>query len=145
MFLVDAPVVAVGSSPSSLFTGDSLYLTCSISLTSELVSGTSLQIIWTLPNNSIIVASSYNNSNSSGTVEGGGLSYSSVVHISHVLRANTGIYNCLAKINSTHQFIQSDSAMSSSSTSVTVQGQLIRNTELFKQCLVFNNSDTGGY
>ena len=57
VFVVGAPTqVTVAAPPSVLSLGDSLMLTCSITLLSGLASDTALEVSWTLPDSSTIVA-----------------------------------------------------------------------------------------
>ena len=113
--IVAAPTsVMVATPSSSLSTGDPLSLTCTIMLASEVVTDTSLEVVWTLPNNSMIMASS------SGT----GKSYTSSLSITSLTNSDTGTYTCTATLTSTIPFVSSsDSAMGS--TGVTIQGELI--------------------
>ena len=111
------------ASPSSLSTGDPLSLTCSIMLTSEVISGTSLEVVWTLPNGSIIMADS--SGTGSATLTGTGTSYSSTLNLTSLTASSAGTYTCSAALSSTIPFVTS-SETTIGSNNFTIQGKLKR-------------------
>ncbi len=88
------------SSPSVLNVGSDLSLTCSVSLNSE-VDGR-LEVMWTLPNNSMIMAAT---SGTSATLTGSGTSYNSTLTVTEVSTSDAGNYTCSARITSSNPFV----------------------------------------
>ena len=119
--VVGAPTSVIVAPPSSsLSTGDPLSLTCSIMLASEVVSGTSLEVVWTLPNGSTIMA---NSSGISITLTGTGTSYTSILSLTSLTALSAGTYTCSAALSSTIPFVTS-SGSTMGSNNLTIQGIL---------------------
>ena len=123
--VVGAPTPVMVASPlSSLSTGDPLSLSCSIMLASDVVSGTSLEVVWTLPNGSIIMADS--SGTGSATLTGTGTSYTSILNLTSLTASHAGTYTCSAALSSTIPFVTSSDATMGSN-NLTIQGKLKRN------------------
>ena len=119
--VVGAPTSVIVAPPSSsLSTGDSLSLTCSIMLASEVVSGTSLEVVWTLPDGSTIMA---NSSGISIKLTGTGTSYTSTLSLTSLTALSAGTYTCSAALSSTIPFVTS-SVSTMGSHNLTIQGKL---------------------
>ena len=116
-----APTSVMVASPSSLSTGDPLSLTCSIMLASDVASGNSLEVMWTLPIGSIIMADS--SGTGSATLSGTGTSYSSILSITSLTASSAGTYTCSAALSSTVPFVTS-SVSTMGSNNLTIQGEL---------------------
>ena len=119
--VVGAPTSLIVAPPSSsLSTGNPLSLTCSIMLASEVVSGTSLEVVWTIPDGSTIMA---NSSGISITLTGTGTSYSSILSLTSLTALSAGTYTCSAALSSTIPFVTS-SGSTMGSNNLTIQGKL---------------------
>ncbi len=92
----------VSSPPSPLSVGSDLSLTCSISLNSEVPTDGRLEVMWTLPNNSIIIAAT---SGTSATLTGSGTSYNSTLTVTEISTSDAGNYTCSARITSSNPFV----------------------------------------
>ncbi len=101
---------------SSLSTGDTLYLSCSIVLANPLTSGTSLEVIWMLPDGSTIMASS---ADIVSTPSASNNSFSATFNISSLTPSHAGLYQCSVRIASTVPQISS-SQSTIGSTNVTI-------------------------
>ena len=122
--VVGAPTsVMVAPPSSSLSTGDPLSLTCSIMLANDVVSGTSLEVVWTLPDNSTVMA---NSSGISITVTGSDTTYSSILNLTSLTASHAGTYTCSAALSSNIPLVTS-SVSTMGSNNVTIQGELKRN------------------
>ena len=113
--------VMVDPPSSSLSTGDPLSLNCSIMLASEVVSGTSLEVVWTLPNGSFIMTDS-SGTGSGATLTGTGTSYTSILSITSLTASSAGTYTCSAALLSTIPLVTSSETTMGSS-NVTIQGE----------------------
>ena len=118
--VVGAPTSVMVVPPSlSLSTGDTLSLTCSIMLASDVVSGTSLEVVWTLPYGSTIMA---NSSGISITLTGTGTSYTSTISLISLTASSAGTYTCSAALSSTIPLVTS-SGSTMGSNNLTIQGE----------------------
>ena len=97
-------MLAEVSSPSPLSVGSDLSLTCSISLNSEVPTDGRLEVMWTLPNNSMIMAAT---SGTSATLTGSGTSYNSTLTVTEVSTSDAGHYTCSASITSSNPHVTS--------------------------------------
>ncbi len=102
---------------SSLSTGDTLYLSCSIVLANPFTSGTSLEVTWILPDNSTIRASSADIVSTHSTSN---TSFSATLTITSLTPSHAGLYQCSVRIASTVPQISS-SQSTIGSTNVTMQ------------------------
>ncbi len=84
--------------------GSDLSLTCSISLNSEVPTDGRLEVMWTLPNTSMIMAAT---SGTSATLTGSGTSYNSTLTVIEVSTSDAGNYTCSASITSSNLFVTS--------------------------------------
>ncbi len=110
------------SSPSVLSVGSDLSLTCSISLNSgEVPTDGRLEVMWTLPNNSMIMAAT---SGTSATLTGSGTSYNSTLTVTEVSTSDAGNYTCSARITSSNPFVIS-SIPTMGAALVVIQGKLL--------------------
>ena len=106
------------STSASLFSvGDSTSLTCAIMLVNDLINGTSLEVNWTLPDNSVRMAGG----SSDATLTGSGTSYESVLTTPTLSLSLAGTYNCSAMVSSTLPLTTNSEAVMDSSV-VEVQG-----------------------
>ena len=106
------------STPASPFSeGNSTSLTCTIMLVNDLLTGTSLDSNWTLPDNSVRMACG----SSDATLTGSGTSYESVLTIPTLSLSLAGSYNCSAMVTSTLPLTTNSEAVMDSAV-VTVQG-----------------------
>ena len=116
--VVGAPSAMV-TTPASLFSvGDSTSLTCTIILVNNLVTSTSLEVNWTLPDNSARIAGT----SSDATLTGNGTSYESVLTIPTLSLSLAGIYICSAIVTSTLPLTTNSEVVMNSSV-VTVQSK----------------------
>ena len=116
--VVGAPSAMV-TTPASLFSvGDSTSLTCTIMLVNNLITGTSLEVNWTLPDNSARMAGT----SSDATLTGNGTSYDSVLTIPTLSLSLAGVYICSAIVTSTLPLTTNSEAVMNSSI-VTVQSK----------------------
>ncbi len=90
------------SSPSPLSEGSDLSLTCSVTLNSEVPTDGRLEVIWTLPNNSMIMAATIG---TSATLTGSGTSYNSTLTVTEISTSDAGNYTCAARITSSNPFV----------------------------------------
>ena len=90
------------SSPSPLSEGSDLSLTCSVTLNSEVPTDGRLEVMWTLPNNSMIMAAT---SGTSATLTGSGTSYNSTLTVTEISTSDAGNYTCSARITSSNPFV----------------------------------------
>ena len=121
--VVGAPTsVMVAPPSSSLSTGDPLSMTCSIMLASEVISGASLEVVWTLPDGSTVMGDS-SGTGSVATLSGTGTSYTSILSLTSLTASNAGTYNCSAALSSTIPLVTS-SVSTMGSSNVTIQGEL---------------------
>ena len=121
--VVGAPTsVMVAPPSSSLSTGDPLSMTCSIMLASEVISGASLEVVWTLPDGSTVMGDS-SGTGSGATLSGTGTSYTSILSLTSLTASNGGTYNCSAAFSSTIPLATS-SVSTMGSSYVTIQGEL---------------------
>ena len=111
----------VSTSASPLSIGDSTSLTCTIMLSTDLMNGTSLEVNWTLPDNSIRMAGGFSNA----TLTGSGTSYESVLTIPSLSLSLAGIYVCSAMVTSTLPLITNSETVMDSAL-LAVQGKKIR-------------------
>ena len=94
----------------SLLTGDSLSLRCDVMLMSGLVTGTSLEVMWSLPNSSSVTVGSTGDV----TLVGEGTAYTSNLTIPTLATSHAGVFNCSARIASNLSYIiSSDIVMDS--------------------------------
>ena len=101
----------------SWFIGYGLSLQCHVILMSNLANSTYLEVIWSLPNNSSVIAGSTGDV----TLVGGGTAYNSNLTIPSLAASHAGIFNCSARITSASPYvISSNSEMDS--TIVILQG-----------------------
>ena len=115
------------STPASLYSeGNSTSLTCTIMLVSDLITGTSLEVNWTLPDNSVRIAGG----SSDATLTGNGTSYESVFTVPTLSVSLAGTYICSAIVISTIRFTTSSETVMDSAVE-TVQGKKNTNS-LFK-------------
>ena len=92
------------SSPFSV--GNSTSLTCTILLVNDLIiTGTSLEVTWSLPNSSSVIAGSTGDV----TLVGGGTAYTSNLTIPSLVASHAGVFNCSARVTSTLSSIISSS------------------------------------
>ena len=111
------------STPASLFSvGDSTSLTCTIMLETDLISGTSLEVSLTLPDNSVRMAGG----SSDATLTGSGTFYESVLTIPTLSLSLAGSYICSAIVTSTLPLTTNSETVMDSSV-VEVQGNENKN------------------
>ena len=117
--VVGAPSAMV-TTPASLFSvGDSTSLTCTIMLVNNLITtGTSLEVNWTLPDNSARMAGT----SSDATLTGNGTSYESVLTIPTLSLSLAGVYICSAIVTSTLSLTTNSEVVMNSSI-ITVQSK----------------------
>ena len=108
----------VSTSASPLSVGNSTSLTCTIMLSTDLMNGTSLEVNWTLPDNSVTIAGG----SSDATLTGSGTSYDSVLTIPTLSLSLAGSYICSAMVTSTLSLTSNSEAVMNSAV-VTVQGK----------------------
>ena len=117
----------VSTSASPLSIGDSTSLTCTIMLLTEklsllchLMNGTSLEVNWTQPDNSIRKAGN----SSDATLTGSGTSYESVLTIPTLSLSLAGTYICSAIVTSTLP-LTTNSEVFMNSVVLAVQGKVL--------------------
>ena len=81
-------------------------------LMSGLATGTSLEVTWSLPNSSSVIAGSTGDA----TLVGGGTAYTSNLTIPSLATSHAGVFNCSARINSTLSYTISSSGTMDSTT-----------------------------
>ena len=114
------------STSTSLFSaGDSTSLTCIIILANDLIIGTSLEVNWTLPDNSVRMAGG----SSDATLTGSDTFYDSVLTIPTLSLSLAGSYICSAMVTSTLPLTTNSEAVMNSAV-VTVQGKENKNSLL---------------
>ncbi len=94
--------VELSSPTSALSVGSDFSLTCSISLNSEVPTDGRLEVMWTLPNFSMIMAAT---SGTSATLTGSGTSYNSTLTVTEISTSDAGNYTCSARITSSNPFV----------------------------------------
>ena len=100
--LAEAPSpVAIVTPSQSFMTGNSISLQCNVMLMSGLATGTSLEVTWSLPNSSSMIAGSTGDV----TLVGGGTAYTSNLTIPSLAASHAGVFNCSARITSTLSYI----------------------------------------
>ena len=87
---------------------------------SDLATGTSLKVTWSLPNSSSVIAGSTGDV----TLVGGATAYTSNLTIPSLAASHAGVFNCSARITSTLSYIFNSSG-TMDSTTVTLQSTLI--------------------
>ena len=115
--IVGAPSVVVSTPVSPFSVGVSTSLTCTIMLVNNLTAGTSLEVNWTLPDNSARMAGV----SSDATLTGSGTSHESVLTTPALSLALAGSYICSAMVTSTLPLTTNSEAVMDSAV-VTVQG-----------------------
>ena len=109
--------MAIVTPSQSLLIGDSISLQCNIMLMSGLATGTSLEVTWSLPNSSSVIAGSTGDA----TLVGGGTAYTSNFTIPSLATSHAGVFNCHARVTSTLSYINSSDIVADSTT-VAIQG-----------------------
>ena len=120
-----SPSVKLITQPTTTPSGIAHLLTCSITLASELIQGTSLQSMWTLAN-SVSIMGEERLADYASILINNRLSFTYFLIISNLLPSDGGIYNCTARVNSTVPYLLSSNYENSIS-HVTVQGMQHKN------------------
>ena len=108
LVLAEAPSsVAIATPSQSLLTGDGLFLQCDVMLMSVIATGTSLEVTWSLPNSSSVIAGFTGDA----TLVGGDTAYTSNLTIPSLAASHAGVFYCSARVTSTLSYINSSSAM----------------------------------
>ena len=109
----EAPLsVSIATPSQSLLTGDGLFLQCDVMLMSGLATNTSLEVTWSLPNSSSVIAGSTGDV----TLVGGGTAYTSNLTIPSLAASHAGVFSCSARITSTLSYIVTSNAIMDSTT-----------------------------
>ena len=104
--------MAIVTPSQSWLTGDSISLQCDVMLMSYLVTGTSLEVTWSLPNSSSVIAGSTGDV----TLVGRGTADTSNLTIPSLAASHAGVFNCSARIASNLSYIISSDILMDSTT-----------------------------
>ena len=109
--IVHAPFTVMVSSSSSIFTGSTIMLTCTIMLEDDKINGVELEVLWMGPTDNLTADT---------TPTGTGASYTSTLTIIYPTIYDAGTYTCTSRLNSFLPFVQS-SISTMASTNLTLQ------------------------